>query len=237
MRTVKRFMRRLGAWAARQDADERLAAEIEDHLALPDRRIRARRAVAGGGAAAGGPEVWRGRRDQRTLAGGTRAAGARHPRPGHSSRAASPATGAGVHDRDGAGPRARHRRDNGDLHARPRRAVEVASSAGTRRAVSPGPGSALLLLGWLHPVARVFARLLPTLYAAPRQDAGLCGAGGLLGRPGPLGRAACRQRRASRNLSGRVRLWQLLRDVRCTRPTPGARWRQPTIGSERRPRR
>jgi hypothetical protein len=33
MRPVKRFLRRLGAWATRQDADERLLAEIEDHLA------------------------------------------------------------------------------------------------------------------------------------------------------------------------------------------------------------
>ena len=33
MRPVKRFFRRFGAWATRQDADERLLAEIEDHLA------------------------------------------------------------------------------------------------------------------------------------------------------------------------------------------------------------
>ena len=33
MRPVKRFFRRLGVWATRQDADERLLAEIEDHLA------------------------------------------------------------------------------------------------------------------------------------------------------------------------------------------------------------
>jgi predicted permease len=33
MRAVKRFFRRLGAWATRQDADERLVTEIEDHLA------------------------------------------------------------------------------------------------------------------------------------------------------------------------------------------------------------
>jgi predicted permease len=33
MRPVKRFLRRFGAWATRQDADERLLAEIEDHLA------------------------------------------------------------------------------------------------------------------------------------------------------------------------------------------------------------
>lgn len=33
MRPVRRFFRRLGAWATTEDRDERLLAEIEDHLA------------------------------------------------------------------------------------------------------------------------------------------------------------------------------------------------------------
>src|SRR4030095_9641083 len=33
MRPVRRFFRRLGAWATIADRDERLLAEIEDHLA------------------------------------------------------------------------------------------------------------------------------------------------------------------------------------------------------------
>src|ERR1700704_1712810 len=34
MRTLRRFFKRLGSWATRQEDEERLRAEVEEHLAL-----------------------------------------------------------------------------------------------------------------------------------------------------------------------------------------------------------
>ena len=73
MRALKRFVRRFTAWMTRDDADERLRAEIEDHLTRQtEEYVRAglppaeahRRAVLKFGSVAGVSERWR---DQRGL--------------------------------------------------------------------------------------------------------------------------------------------------------------------------
>ncbi len=166
MRTVRRFFTAARRLDDQAGAEERLRAEIEDHLALQTaENVRAglspvearRQAVLKFGGS---------RRDQRTLAGATRTAGSGNAVPGHAPRAATLANGPGVHDRDDADAGAGHRRDHLDLHAGACRSVEVAAGRESRRAVPPGKGSALLLLGRLQPGTRVFARLLPALYAA-----------------------------------------------------------------------
>ena len=73
MRALKRFVRRFTAWMTHDDADERLRAEIEDHLTrqteeyvlagLPPAEAH-RRAVLKFGSVAGVSEGWR---DQRGL--------------------------------------------------------------------------------------------------------------------------------------------------------------------------
>ncbi len=37
MKTLRRFFKRLSSWAKTQEDEERLRAEIEEHLASPDR--------------------------------------------------------------------------------------------------------------------------------------------------------------------------------------------------------
>ena len=144
MRIIRRFLKRLNSWATTNKDEERLRAEIEEHLALQTaENIRAglspvearRQAVLKFGAV----EAIEGK-----LSGSTRTPVYRNPDTGSAPRVTRLAKGSGVHDHHGSDARAGHWRDHVYFHFGARRSAEVARRGESRRTVPPGERSLLL---------------------------------------------------------------------------------------------
>ena len=179
MRALRRFFRRLSSWATTRRDEERLRAEIEEHLDLQTaENVRAglspvearRQAVLKFGAVEAMKESYR---DQRglpfleTLVQDTR----------HALRRLRMAPA--FTDRHGADAGAGHWRDHVDFHAGACRSAEVAAGRESRRIVPAGKRIALLLLGRVQPGQRVLPRLVRSVQVLARQHQGLFRIGGL----------------------------------------------------------
>ncbi len=178
MRTLRRFFRRLTSWATKQRDEERLRAEIEEHLALQTADnfraglspVEARRQAA---LQFGGVEtIKESYRDQK----GTAAPG--KPGSGHALRAAALANGPGVQHRHGFDAGAGHRRHHLDFHPGERRSAEIAAGGQARGVVPPGKGNPVLLHDRIQPGERVLAGLVRFVQIFERPYQGLFGTGG-----------------------------------------------------------
>ena len=147
MRALRRFFKRLSSWATTRQDEERLRAEIEEHLALANSGECSRRFVAGRSATSGRAEVRRRGSHQGKLSGPERTAVSGNADAGYAPGAATLANGPGVHHRHGADTGAGHWRDHLDFHVGACRSAEVAAGRESRRTVPPGQRSTLLLLG------------------------------------------------------------------------------------------
>ncbi len=147
MRALRRFFKRLSSWATTRQDEERLRAEIEEHLALQTaENIRAglspvearRQAVLKFGAVEAMRESYRDQRGlpfMETLIQDTR----------HALRRLR--NGPGVHHHHGPDARAGHWRNHFHFYVGLRRSAEVAGRGESRRVVPPGERSTLLLPG------------------------------------------------------------------------------------------
>ena len=214
MRTLRRFFKRLSSRATTRQDEERLRAEIEEHLALQTAEnvraglshVEARRQAV---LKFGGVEAIEGKlsRPERTAVSGNTGTG-------YASGAAALANGPGVHHRHDPDAGAGHRRDHVDIHAGACRSAEVAAGCESRRTVPPGKRNPLLLHGRVQSGWRVFPCLVRFVQILQRQHQRLFRISGLPGVCAAVWCAARGQPGSSRKLSGRVRLRQLLRDVR-----------------------
>lgn len=179
-----------------------------------DRREPARRPVARRGAAAGAAEVRQRRGDEGELSRAARPSDRGDPDARYAPGAASSAESAGLHPRHGADPWPWHRRNHVDVHARACGRAGIAARREPRRALSPRPRIALLLLHGIPPAGRLAHRLVRSLHIFARQHERLRGPGGVPGPDAASWRTARWRPRRRRERARRIRVRQLLQNVR-----------------------